>query len=36
MILGLKMQNESKKHYDFFYLGGINESYAFVTENEVY
>ena len=36
MILGLKMQNESKKHYDFFFLGGINESYAFVTENEVY
>lgn len=30
------MQSESKKHYDFFYLGGANESYAFVTENEVY
>lgn len=30
------MQSESKKHYDFFYLGGINESYAFVTKNEVY
>lgn len=30
------MQSESKRHYDFFFLGGVNESYVFVTENEVY
>lgn len=36
MNLGPKMQNQPKNHYDFFYLGGIIESYAFVTENEVY
>ncbi|MBK9934778.1 MAG: hypothetical protein IPP61_02450 [Cytophagaceae bacterium] len=30
------MQNDAKRYYDFFYLGGPNESYAFVTENEIY